>query len=68
MIGSNIPLQKLESPLFKKFLQKYTAYATPDRATITKYYAEPLYNQIIAYIRSLIIGKYIYMGVNRRDN
>ena len=64
MIGSNIPLQKLESPLFKKFLQKYTAYATPDRTTITKYYGESLYNQIIAYIRSLIIGKYIWVSID----
>jgi len=44
-IEANIPLNKLNHPSFRNFLQKYLRIVCPDESTIRKMWIKPLYDE-----------------------
>jgi len=51
---ANIPWNKLQEPLFREFLEKYTGRYIPDESTLRRNYLEPCYIQAISEIRKLV--------------
>jgi hypothetical protein len=54
LVVANIPWNKLQVPLFREFLEKYTSRHIPDESTLSKNYLEPCYIQTISEIRKLV--------------
>ncbi|PSN53779.1 hypothetical protein C0J52_06238, partial [Blattella germanica] len=49
-----IPLNKINHPSFKGFLEKYTKMSVPDESTLRKNYMEPVYQETIQRIKEKV--------------
>jgi hypothetical protein len=50
MVAANIPWYKLENPIFKSFLGKYTNFTIPTESTLRKNYLLPSYISVTIFI------------------
>ena len=64
-ISVNIPLNKLENPKFKTFLEVYTKNDFPSESTLRKGYVNDIYNETMDKISKIISDKKI-MSVSTR--
>lgn len=64
LIAANIPWNKLQIPLFKNFLNKYTNNHIPDESTLRKNYLGPCYSRVIISIREIIGDSDIWISVD----
>lgn len=51
---AGIPLNKVNHPTFKGFLEKYTKMSVPDESTIRRNYMEPVYQETIKTIKEKV--------------
>jgi len=59
-ISAGIPLFKLQNPLFRSFIQKYTGKTVPDESSIRKTYVTPVYDATIKKIKDTIGDSCVY--------
>jgi hypothetical protein len=64
MICANIPLKKLQNPIFKNVLEKYSKKSVPDESTLRKNYVPHIYNETIKEIKKIVENRYIYFIVD----
>lgn len=64
LISANIPLAKLDNPMFKTFLETYTKQPIPDRSTIRKKYVNLVFEDTMTKIKEAIGENYIYFVVD----
>lgn len=60
-LSANIPLNKLENPILKGFLEKYTNKSIPDRSSIRKNYVSKCYNNTMNKIIQYVGDKKIWV-------
>lgn len=63
-LSSNIPLFKLNNPIFRNFMEKYTKQIIPDESTLRKNYVEKCYTNTIEKIRKYVQGKKIWISLD----
>lgn len=63
-VSSSIPLWKLENPVLKDFLQKYTKENVPSESSIRKNYIDVVYNQRIDSIRKAVGDHYVWCSID----
>ncbi|XP_025198504.1 uncharacterized protein LOC112603549 [Melanaphis sacchari] len=63
-ISANIPLNKLENPKFKTFLEVYTKNDIPSESTLRKGYVDDIYNETMDKIRKIISDKKIWVSID----
>jgi len=61
---ANIPLNKLENPILKDFLEKYTNKSIPDRSSIKKNYVSKCYNNTKNKIIQYVAVKKIWVSLD----
>lgn len=64
LISANIPLNKLENPKFKTFLEVYTKNDIPSESTLRKGYVDDIYNETMDKIRKIISDKKIWVSID----
>jgi len=64
LLSANIPLNKLNNPNFKSFLEKYTSKEIPNQTTLRKGYVNEIYEDTLVKIRSFIFGKKIWVSID----
>lgn len=64
MICANIPLKKLQNPIFKSFLEKYSKKSVPDESTLRKNYVPHIYNDTLKEVKKIVENRYIYFIVD----
>ncbi|XP_031343081.1 uncharacterized protein LOC116170717 [Photinus pyralis] len=64
MVGTNIPLHKLENPLFKNFLEKYCQRHIPAESTLRKNYLKDVYKDAMEKIKETVGNSYIWFSVD----
>lgn len=64
LIGSDIPLWKVNSPAFRQFLEKYTTNSVPDQSTLRKNYSEQVYQETLEKIRTEISENSIWVSLD----
>lgn len=63
-VSANIPFTKINNPVFKKIIKKYTGRDLPDESTIRKYYVQGQYDKTITTIKSKLSDKYIWVSAD----
>nr|CAD7434727.1 unnamed protein product [Timema monikensis] len=63
MVAANIPWTKLNNPILKGFLTKYTNKQIPDESTLRKNYLHPQYLSTIEKIKENIGASYFWTSV-----
>src|SRR6185437_6293664 len=51
MVGADIPFHKLEHPLLRRFLEKYTSEHVPSESAIRKNYLSGVYQKVQGFIK-----------------
>lgn len=64
MVTSNIPLNKLNHPNFKTFLEKYCKKEIPDESSIRKSTLDKVYLETISKIKTQLENNFIYFVVD----
>lgn len=64
MVSCNIPWDKLNHPMCRSFIKKYTGHTAPDESTLRKNYLPQLYAETIENIRNSIRDNWIYLQVD----
>lgn len=64
LVAADIPLYKLETPVFRGFLEKYTNEVVPNRTTLSKTYVPMLYKNTITTIRDKVAGKKLWISID----
>ena len=64
LIAANIPLNKLNNPSFRRFLNKYSQRLIPDESTIRKHYVQTTYNNVITGIKTTIANNYLWISAD----
>jgi len=67
MVKCDIPLNKVNSSIFKEFMHKYTGHNIPERKAFDKYIG-PLYDNTIGKIKEEIKDKNIYLIVDETSD
>lgn len=63
-IVANIPLHKLQNPVLKGFLAKYTNRHIPDDSTLRKNYIPGCYKKIMRSIQNKVTDNYIWVSAD----
>lgn len=63
-IESNIPFWKLQTNVWKEWVEKWTQYRCPSTTWMRKYYTPSLYEQTIEKIREELSDEYIWLSVD----
>lgn len=63
-LSANIPQHKLNQPIFRQFLEKYTNKNIPDESTLRKYYVCQMYENTLTKIRQYIQNKNIWISID----
>jgi len=61
---ANVPLDKLNYPIFDRFFARWCGKNCPDPSTLRKSYLEPLYDDAIQRIRKDIDNHWIYLQID----
>ena len=64
MISANIPFFKLNNPVLKKFLEKYTCQNVPNESTLRKKYLGICYDTLMGKIRKLVGKNSIFVQID----
>lgn len=59
-MSCGIPLSKLNNPIMKTYLQKYTGKSVPDESTLRKSYLQPLHEEKLKQIRQVVAENPVY--------
>lgn len=59
-VACGIPLSKLNNPVMKVYLQKYTGKSIPDESTLRKSYLQPLHEEKLKQIRQVVGENPVY--------
>jgi len=59
-IQTGIPLQKVNHPSMKSFLEKYAKKSVPDESTLRKNYLKPVYDATINKVKEVIGDRHVY--------
>jgi hypothetical protein len=62
--AANIPLHKLQNPVLKAFLAKYTDRHIPDDSTLRKNYIPGCYKKIMTSIQNKVADNYIWVSAD----
>lgn len=68
LISANIPLNKLQNPKFKTFLEIYTKNEVLSESTLRKGYVDEIYNETMDKIREKISNKKIWVSIDETTN
>lgn len=60
-VAADIPFPKLDNPIFRKFLAKYTNRQIPDQSTIRKVYLPKTYSKVMNKITHNIGNNYYWI-------
>lgn len=64
LVGSNIPLKKINHPLFREFLSDISKERIPDESTLRKNYLPKEYENVLTAIRSNIGNRNIWVQID----
>lgn len=64
LVKANIPLNKLQNPCFRSFLEKISKKQVPDESTLRKRYVNDVYLETIGHIKEIVKNKYLYFIVD----
>ena len=64
MISANIPLQKLDNPAFKAFLEKWAKISVPSASVVRKTYGKIIYEECLQKVRQQVGDHQIWIGVD----
>jgi len=64
LVSSNIPLNKVNNPNLRNFLEKYCNRPIPTRTTLSKNYVGECYNKTMAEIKEEFVGKFFWASVD----
>jgi hypothetical protein len=67
-VAANIPLSKLQNPVLKRFLQKYTNRFVPDESTLRKNYVPNCYNKVMKSIENRVSNNYLWVSADETTN
>lgn len=62
--SANIPLNKVNNPIFKGFMEKYMQRSIPEESTLRRNYIPRCYNDVLCQIRKSVIGKKIFVSID----
>jgi hypothetical protein len=63
-LSANIPLTKLNIPIFRNFLHKHTKQIIPDESMLRKNYIDQCYKNTIIKIRDYVRNKYVWVSID----
>jgi len=63
-LSANIPLTKLNIPIFRDFLHKHTKQIIPDESTLRKNYIDQCYTNTIIKIRDYVKNKNVWVSID----
>lgn len=63
-ISADIPLWKLENPILREFLKKYTNEQIPNESTLRKSYVADIYSIVMQNIRDEVKEKNIWISID----
>jgi hypothetical protein len=63
-VAANRPLSKLQNPVLKRFLQKYTNRPVPDESTLRKNYVPNCYNIVMKSIENRVSNNYLWVSAD----
>ncbi|KAL4132751.1 hypothetical protein QTP88_009852 [Uroleucon formosanum] len=63
-LSANIPLTKLNIPIFRDFLHKHTKQIIPDESTLRKNYIDQCYINTINKIRDYVRNKNVWVSID----
>lgn len=64
MVSANIPLNKVDNPHFKNFLEKYTKKSVPTESTLRKNYLSRCYEDTLNRIRHSVADNKIWISID----
>ena len=67
-MAANIPINKLDNPVIKKFLEIFTGFEIPHSSTIYKNYVKNVYDKALDKIRDEIGDNKVYLQIDETTN
>lgn len=64
LVGSNIPLYKVNNPLFKQFLEDISKEKLPDESTLRKNYLPKEFETVLSSIRNQIGNRNVWIQID----
>ncbi|XP_042144422.1 uncharacterized protein LOC121834734 [Ixodes scapularis] len=64
LVAANILWTKVENPVFKTFLQKYSSHTVPSESTLCKNYLQPMFEETLKKIRDELEDSCIWVSVD----
>lgn len=63
-VAANIPFRKLDNPVLRQFLAKYTFKHIPDESSLRKTYLPKIYNEVMDKIKNEIKDHYFWISAD----
>ena len=64
LLSADIPFKKINNPIFKQCLEKYTKQAVPDESTLRKNYLPKCYQNDLQKLREKVGKNFVYITVD----